>query len=175
MATFVDPDSGEELVLLCRRGERHDNPPLEASHDDELEVLLGLSASARAVPRVLQEGVGVGLSGPTPMPLSCITADPLSSLTVTAIPPREGYWNLPAGYMEKGESVAAAAAREAQEEALADIKVREGGRRPGLAGVGFLVGGAPGAWRELSLGLGSGVAARLSGAKGALRTWQARQ
>ena len=40
-----------------------------------------------------------------------------------AIMPRRGYWTLPAGYMEEGETVAAAAAREAREEALAEIEV----------------------------------------------------
>jgi ADP-ribose pyrophosphatase YjhB (NUDIX family) len=39
-----------------------------------------------------------------------------------AIEPRPGYWTLPAGYMELGESVADAAAREAQEEACATIE-----------------------------------------------------
>ena len=36
------------------------------------------------------------------------------------IEPRRGYWTLPAGYMELGESVAAAAARECWEEARAE-------------------------------------------------------
>jgi ADP-ribose pyrophosphatase YjhB (NUDIX family) len=40
-----------------------------------------------------------------------------------AILPRRGYWTLPAGYMEEGESIAAAARREAQEEALADLEI----------------------------------------------------
>jgi ADP-ribose pyrophosphatase YjhB (NUDIX family) len=40
-----------------------------------------------------------------------------------AIQPRRGYWTLPAGYMEEGESVAAAAAREAREEALAELEI----------------------------------------------------
>jgi ADP-ribose pyrophosphatase YjhB (NUDIX family) len=39
-----------------------------------------------------------------------------------AIEPRSGYWTLPAGYMELGESVADAAAREAREEACAEIE-----------------------------------------------------
>lgn len=39
-----------------------------------------------------------------------------------AIEPRSGFWTLPAGYMEQGESVAAAAAREAREEACARIE-----------------------------------------------------
>ncbi len=39
-----------------------------------------------------------------------------------AIEPRSGFWTLPAGYMEQAESVAAAAAREAQEEACAQIE-----------------------------------------------------
>lgn len=38
-----------------------------------------------------------------------------------AIPPREGFWTLPAGYLELGETVEAGAAREAAEEAGAAI------------------------------------------------------
>lgn len=38
------------------------------------------------------------------------------------IEPRKGFWTLPAGFMEKGETVAQGAAREAQEEACADVK-----------------------------------------------------
>lgn len=40
-----------------------------------------------------------------------------------AIEPRIGYWTLPAGYMEEGESVEDAARREAMEEACAKIKL----------------------------------------------------
>lgn len=40
-----------------------------------------------------------------------------------AIEPRLGFWTLPAGFMELGESVEEAAAREAQEEALATIEI----------------------------------------------------
>lgn len=40
-----------------------------------------------------------------------------------AIEPRSGYWTLPAGYMEQGESVAEAARREAREEACADLEL----------------------------------------------------
>jgi ADP-ribose pyrophosphatase YjhB (NUDIX family) len=38
-----------------------------------------------------------------------------------AIEPRRGFWTLPAGYMELGETVEDAARREAREEAMADI------------------------------------------------------
>ena len=38
-----------------------------------------------------------------------------------AIEPRKGFWTLPAGFMEQGESVADAARREAREEACADL------------------------------------------------------
>ena len=37
--------------------------------------------------------------------------------------PRKGFWTLPAGFMELGESVEEAAQREAKEEALADIEI----------------------------------------------------
>lgn len=40
-----------------------------------------------------------------------------------AIEPRRGYWTLPAGFMENGESTAQAAARETLEEACAHIEV----------------------------------------------------
>ena len=40
-----------------------------------------------------------------------------------AIEPREGYWTLPAGFMELGESTAAAATRETLEEACAEIEI----------------------------------------------------
>jgi ADP-ribose pyrophosphatase YjhB (NUDIX family) len=40
-----------------------------------------------------------------------------------AIEPRSGFWTLPAGYMEEGESVAEGAAREAYEEARAQLEI----------------------------------------------------
>lgn len=38
-----------------------------------------------------------------------------------AIEPRRGFWTLPAGYMESGETIEEAIKREAQEEACADL------------------------------------------------------
>lgn len=40
-----------------------------------------------------------------------------------AIEPRSGFWTLPAGYMEEGESVEDAARREAREEACASLEL----------------------------------------------------
>lgn len=40
-----------------------------------------------------------------------------------AIEPRRGYWTIPAGFLENEETVAEGAAREAQEEALADVEI----------------------------------------------------
>jgi ADP-ribose pyrophosphatase YjhB (NUDIX family) len=40
-----------------------------------------------------------------------------------AIEPRLGFWTVPAGFMENGETLQAAAARECQEEALATVEV----------------------------------------------------
>jgi len=40
-----------------------------------------------------------------------------------SIEPRYGYWTVPAGFMELGESVAAGAARETLEEALATVEL----------------------------------------------------
>lgn len=40
-----------------------------------------------------------------------------------AIEPRRGYWTVPAGFMENGETLQQAAARECQEEALATVEI----------------------------------------------------
>src|SRR3546814_11608688 len=40
-----------------------------------------------------------------------------------AIHPRKGYWTLPAGYLEQHETTLAGAAREAREEACAEIEI----------------------------------------------------
>ncbi len=40
-----------------------------------------------------------------------------------AIEPRRGYWTVPAGFMENGETLQAAAARESREEALAEVAI----------------------------------------------------
>src|SRR5215472_1459976 len=40
-----------------------------------------------------------------------------------AIEPRRGYWTVPAGFMENGETLQQAAARESQEEACADVQI----------------------------------------------------
>jgi ADP-ribose pyrophosphatase YjhB (NUDIX family) len=40
-----------------------------------------------------------------------------------AIEPRLGFWTVPAGFMENGETMQEAAARECQEEALAEVEV----------------------------------------------------
>jgi ADP-ribose pyrophosphatase YjhB (NUDIX family) len=40
-----------------------------------------------------------------------------------AIEPRRGYWTVPAGFMENGETLQQAAAREAREEALIDVAI----------------------------------------------------
>lgn len=40
-----------------------------------------------------------------------------------AIEPRLGWWTIPAGFMENGETVQQGAAREALEEALADVEI----------------------------------------------------
>ncbi|MEX2122334.1 MAG: NUDIX hydrolase [Woeseia sp.] len=40
-----------------------------------------------------------------------------------AIEPRRGYWTVPAGFMELGESIAEGAARETREEACAEVQI----------------------------------------------------
>ncbi len=53
----------------------------------------------------------------------CLNEAGLLLLCRRAIEPRRGFWTLPAGYMEEGESAEEAALREAQEEANAQIAI----------------------------------------------------
>ena len=54
---------------------------------------------------------------------SVVTRGDLILLCKRAIEPRKGFWTLPAGFMEEGESVEDGARREAKEEACADIEI----------------------------------------------------
>jgi len=52
---------------------------------------------------------------------SVVVADGAVLMCRRAIEPRTGYWTLPAGYLELGETIEEGAMREAREEAQADI------------------------------------------------------
>ena len=54
---------------------------------------------------------------------SVVVTDGKILMCKRAIEPRRGFWTLPAGYMELGETVEEGAAREAMEEAGADIAI----------------------------------------------------
>ena len=55
---------------------------------------------------------------------SVVISDDRVLLCRRAIEPRKGYWTLPAGFMELGETVEEAAMREAKEEAGADLSIK---------------------------------------------------
>lgn len=54
---------------------------------------------------------------------SVVVADGLVLMCLRAIEPRPGFWTLPAGYLELGETLEEGAVREAQEEAEAAITI----------------------------------------------------
>ena len=54
---------------------------------------------------------------------SVVVADGKILMCRRAIEPRRGFWTLPAGYLELGETLEEGAAREAMEEAAADIRL----------------------------------------------------
>lgn len=56
---------------------------------------------------------------------SVVTYEGKFLLCRRAIEPRRGYWTLPAGFMEQGETTDEGARREAREEANADIVLRD--------------------------------------------------
>jgi ADP-ribose pyrophosphatase YjhB (NUDIX family) len=57
--------------------------------------------------------------------VGCVPIDERGRILVCkrAIEPRYGFWTLPAGFMENNETLQQAAAREAYEEALADVEI----------------------------------------------------
>jgi ADP-ribose pyrophosphatase YjhB (NUDIX family) len=59
------------------------------------------------------------------MIVGCIVLDESQRVLLCkrAIEPRRGYWTIPAGFMEVGETLQQAAARECMEEALARVEV----------------------------------------------------
>ncbi len=58
------------------------------------------------------------------MVLGCVpTWEGRILLCKRAIEPRLGYWTVPAGFMENGETIAQGAARETREEALAEVDI----------------------------------------------------
>jgi ADP-ribose pyrophosphatase YjhB (NUDIX family) len=65
--------------------------------------------------------VAVAESGPAFGPGAVPLEEARVLLCRRAIHPRRGYWTLPAGYMEEGETVADGVRREAREEACADL------------------------------------------------------
>lgn len=56
---------------------------------------------------------------------SVVTLGGLFLMCRRAIEPRKGFWTLPAGFMEHGETTEEGARREAREEANADIRIRD--------------------------------------------------
>ena len=63
-----------------------------------------------------------------PLPVTCTlpcTADGRVLLCLRAIEPRLGYWTLPGGFMEAGETLRDSAARETREEAGAEFELGE--------------------------------------------------
>ncbi len=73
--------------------------------------------------RVCQRCDFIDYQNPKIVAGSVVVKDAKILLCKRAIEPRKGYWTLPAGFMELGESVEQAAMREAQEEALAQIEI----------------------------------------------------
>lgn len=73
--------------------------------------------------RVCQRCDFIDYQNPKIVAGSVVLKDDRILLCKRAIEPRKGFWTLPAGFMELGESVEEAAMREAQEEALADIEI----------------------------------------------------
>lgn len=73
--------------------------------------------------RVCQRCDFIDYQNPKIVAGSVVLKDDRILLCKRAIEPRKGFWTLPAGFMELGESVEEAARREAQEEALANIEI----------------------------------------------------
>lgn len=92
---------------------------LKATPDFALEIPTGDDKERR----VCQRCEFIDYQNPKIVAGSVVLQDNKILLCNRAIEPRKGFWTLPAGFMELGESVEEAAQREAQEEALANIEI----------------------------------------------------
>ena len=92
---------------------------LKATPDFALEIPTGDDKERR----VCQRCEFIDYQNPKIVAGSVVLQDNKILLCKRAIEPRKGFWTLPAGFMELGESVEEAAQREAQEEALANIEI----------------------------------------------------
>ncbi|MEM6653045.1 MAG: NUDIX hydrolase [Pseudomonadota bacterium] len=92
---------------------------VKANQDFELEVPVGDDRQRR----VCQRCDFIDYQNPKIVAGSVVTQGDQILLCKRAIEPRRGFWTLPAGFMELGESVEEGAQREAREEAYADIEI----------------------------------------------------
>lgn len=93
---------------------------MSATDDFELTVPEGDNR-----PRLVCQSCGfINYENPKVVVGAICTWDDKILLCRRAIPPRKGYWTIPAGFLETNESTATGAAREAMEEANADIEIR---------------------------------------------------
>lgn len=75
-------------------------------------------------PRAVCDSCGyIAYSNPVVVVASVVVEDGSVLLCRRAIDPRRGFWTLPAGYLEHGETLEEGAAREAAEEAGAAIRI----------------------------------------------------
>ncbi len=92
---------------------------------------MGMSFSRRvptgdSLPRDICDSCGfIHYDNPKLVVGSVVTHEGRFLLCRRAIEPRKGFWTLPAGFMEHGETVEEGARREAREEANADIRIRD--------------------------------------------------
>lgn len=77
------------------------------------------------LPRYICDACGVIHYQNPRLVVGCVPEAPDGQILVCkrAIEPRRGYWTIPAGFMENGETLQQAAARESQEEALVDVEI----------------------------------------------------
>ena len=76
------------------------------------------------LPRYVCDGCGVVHYQNPKLVVGCVPElDGRILLCKRAIEPRYGYWTIPAGFMENGETTQEGARRETREEALADVEI----------------------------------------------------
>ena len=84
---------------------------------------LKIPAGDDRIRRVCSHCQFVDYINPKIIAASVVTKGSKILLCRRAIDPRKGFWTLPAGFMEQGETVEEAARREAREEANAEIRI----------------------------------------------------
>lgn len=122
---YVGKDAGTSGAMKPGAGTSGAMKHREPGSEHELSFMRRVP-TGDSLPRDICDRCGfISYDNPKIVVGSVVTYESKFLLCRRAIEPRKGYWTLPAGFMEHGETVEEGARREAREEANAEIRIRD--------------------------------------------------